>query len=78
MVMTHIKRSIAGALEAGTIIREAVEDKKMQLTRFEQDSLDGAMKIYEKLPEDSGKFIKQSSKRYGRKVEDFDPKNYEL
>ncbi len=50
----------------------------MQLTRFEQDSLDGAMKIYEKLPEDSGKFIKQSSKRYGRKVEDFDPKNYEL
>ncbi len=46
----------------------------MQLTRFEQDSLDGAMKIYEKLPEDSGKFIKQSSKRYGRKVEDFDPK----
>ena len=72
------QRSIAGALEAGTIIREAVEDKKMQLTRFEQDSLDGAMKIYEKLPEDSGKFIKQSSKRYGRKVEDFDPKNYEL
>ena len=72
------QRSIAGALEAGTIIREAVEDKKMQLTRFEQDSLDGAMKIYEKLPDDSGKFIKQSSKRYGRKVEDFDPKNYEL
>lgn len=72
------QRSIAGALEAGTIIREAVEDKKMQLTRFEQDSLDGAMKIYEKLPDDSGKFIKQSSKRYRRKVEDFDPKNYEL
>ena len=72
------QRSIAGALEAGAIIKEAVEDKKMQLTRFEQDSLNGAMKIYEKLPEDSSKFIKQSSKRYGRKVEDFDPKNYEL
>ena len=36
------------------------------------------LKIYEKLPERFGKFIKQSSKRYGRKVEDFDPKNYEL
>ena len=64
----YYQRSIAGALEAGEIIKEAVENKKMQLTRFEQDSLDGAMKIYEKLGDDSSKFIKQSSKRYGRKV----------
>lgn len=72
------RRSIAAALEAGKIIQEAVESRKMLLTRFEQDSLENALRIFEKLPDDSAKFIKQSVKRYGRKVEDFDAKNYEL
>ena len=72
------RRSIAAALEVGKIIQEAVDTKKMQLTRFEQDSLDSAMRTFKKLPEDAEKFIKRSNRRYGRKVEDFDPKNYEL
>ena len=50
----------------------------MQLTRFEQDSLESAMRTFKKLPDDSAKFIKRSNRRYGRKVDDFDPKNYEL
>ena len=72
------KRSIQAALEVGKIITEAVEAKKMQLTRFEQDSLESAMRTFKKLPDDSEKFIKRSTRRYGRKVEDFNPKNYEL
>lgn len=72
------KRSIAAALEAGKIINEAVDSKKMYLTRFERDTLDSAIKTLEKLPDDSDKFIKQCIRRYKRKVPDFDPKNYEL
>ena len=72
------QRSIAAALEVGKIITEAVEAKKIQLTRFEQDSLNSAIRTFNKLPDDSSKFIKRSVRRYGRKVEDFDPKNYEL
>jgi len=72
------RRSIAAALEVCDIITEAVESKKMQLTRFEQDSLESAMRSFKKLPDDSAKFIKRANRRYGRKVEDFDPKNYEL
>lgn len=71
-------RARAAALEAGTIINEAVDAKKIYLTRFERDSLDSALKILEKLPTESDKFIKDCIRRYSRKVPDFDPKNYEL
>ncbi|MDR2830614.1 MAG: methanol--corrinoid methyltransferase [Methanobrevibacter sp.] len=71
-------RAKAAALEAGAIINEAVDAKKMNLTRFERDTLDNALKILESLPTDSDKFTKDCIKRYSRKVEDFDPKNYEL
>ena len=71
-------RSRAAALEAGAIINEAVDAKKMYLTRFERDSLDSALKTLEKLPTESDKFIKDCIRRYSRKVADFDPKNYEL
>lgn len=72
------KRSIAAALEAGKIINEAIDNKKMQLTRFERDTLDNTIKTLEGLPDDSEKFTKQCIRRYKRKVPDFDPKNYEL
>ncbi len=71
-------RSKAAALEAGAIINEAVESKKMYLTRFERDSLDSALKVFEKLPDDSDKFVADCIKRYSRKIPDFDPKNYNL
>jgi methanol---5-hydroxybenzimidazolylcobamide Co-methyltransferase len=71
-------RARAAALEAGAIINEAVDAKKMYLTRFERDSLDSALKIFENLPTESDKFIKDCIRRYSRKVADFDPKNYEL
>lgn len=71
-------RAKAAALEAGAIINEAVDAKKMYLTRFERDSLDSALKIFEKLPDDVDKFTKDCIRRYSRKVADFDPKNYEL
>ncbi|MBZ9571268.1 methanol--corrinoid methyltransferase [Methanobrevibacter sp. TMH8] len=71
-------RAKAAAIEAGAIINEAVDAKKMQLTRFERDSLDSALKIFEKLPDDADKFTKDCIRRYSRKVADFDPKNYEL
>jgi len=71
-------RAKAAALEAGAIINEAVDSKKMQLTRFERDSLDSALKVFEKLPDDVEKFTKDCIRRYSRKVADFDPKNYEL
>lgn len=72
------RRSIAAALEAGKIINEAIDAKKMYLTRFERDTLDSAIQTLEGLPDDSDKFIKQCIRRYKRKVPDFDPKNYEL
>ena len=71
-------RAKAAALEAGAIINEAVDSKKMQLTRFERDSLDSALKVFEKLPDDVEKFTKDCIRRYSRKVADFDPRNYEL
>lgn len=72
------KRSISAALEACSIINEAIDSKKMYLTRFERDTLDSARKTLEKLPDDGDKFINQCIRRYKRKVPDFDPKNYEL
>ncbi|RBQ22742.1 Methanol--corrinoid protein co-methyltransferase [Candidatus Methanobinarius endosymbioticus] len=71
-------RARAAAIEAGAIINEAVDSKKMYLTRFERDSLDSALKVLKKLPTESDKFTKDCIRKYSRKVPDFDPKNYEL
>ena len=49
-------RSRAAALEGISIINEAVDEKRMFLTRFERDSLDSAQKTIEQLPEDKDKF----------------------
>jgi len=71
-------RARAAALEAGAIINEAVAEKKIFLTRFERDSLDSALKVFESLPTESDQFIDDCIRRYSRKVADFNPKNYEL
>ena len=71
-------RSRAAALEGISIINEAVDEKRMFLTRFERDSLDSAQKTIEQLPEDKDKFAKACIKRYGRKVKEHDPSQYEL
>lgn len=71
-------RTKAAAIEAGNIINEAVDAKKLYLTRFEKDSLDSAMKTLEGLTDDVDAFSKECIKRYKRKVQDFDPKSYEL
>lgn len=71
-------RSRAAALEACDIINEAVDAKKMYLTRFERDTLDSAQKTIEQLPEEQDKFVKTCIKRYGRKVKEHDPSQYEL
>ena len=71
-------RSRAAALKAIELINEAVDQGRIFLTRFERDTLDSTLKTYEQLPEDKNKFIKASIKRYGRKVKEHDPKEYEL
>lgn len=71
-------RARAAALEAGAIINEAVESKKMYLTRFERDSLDHALNIFEALPTESEQFIDECLRKYSRKISEFDPKSYEL
>jgi methanol--5-hydroxybenzimidazolylcobamide Co-methyltransferase len=71
-------RARAAALEAGAIINEAVDAKKMYLTRFERDSLDSALKILEALPTEVEQFTDDCIRRYSRKVSEFDPKSYEL
>lgn len=71
-------RAKAAALEAGAIINEAVESKKMYLTRFERDSLDNAIKTFEGLPSESDQFIDECIRKYSRKVPEFNPKNYGL
>lgn len=60
------------------LINEAVEEKRILLTRFERDTLDSTLKTYEQLPDDKDKFIKTCIKRYGRKVKEHDPSQYEL
>lgn len=69
-------RSRAAALEAGKIINEAVESKKLYLTRFEKASLDNAMKVLEGLPMEADKFIDECLKQYSKKLPTFDPKSY--
>ena len=71
-------RSRAAALKACELINEAVEEKRILLTRFERDTLDSTQKTYEQLPEDQDKFVKTCIKRYGRKVKEHDPSQYEL
>ena len=71
-------RARAAALKAMDCINEAVEAKRILLTRFERDTLDSTYKTYEQLPDDSDKFLKQSVKRYSRKVKEHDIKQYDL
>ncbi len=71
-------RSRAAALKAAELIDEAVDQKRIQLTRFERDTLDSIEKTFEQLPDDKDKFIKTCIKRYGRKVKEHDPSQYEL
>ena len=71
-------RSRAAAIKAMELINEAVDEKRILLTRFERDTLDSTMKTYEQLPDDKDKFIKTCIKRYGRKVKEHDPSQYEL
>ena len=71
-------RARAAGLEGISIINEAVDAKKLYLTRFERDSLDSAQKTIEQLPEDKDKFAKACIKRYSRKVKEHDPSQYEL
>ena len=71
-------RSRVAAIRAMELINEAVDEKRILLTRFERDTLDSTMKTYEQLPDDKDKFIKTCIKRYGRKVKEHDPSQYEL
>ena len=71
-------RSRAAAIRAMELINEAVDEKRILLTRFERDTLDSTLKTYEQLPDDKDKFIKTCIKRYGRKVKEHDPSQYEL
>ena len=71
-------RSRAAAIKAMDCINEAVDANRIFLTRFERDTLDSTYKTYEQLPDDSDKFIKTCIKRYGRKVKEHDPSQYEL
>ena len=43
------------------LINEAVDEKRILLTRFERDNFDSTMKTYEQLPDDKDKFIKHVS-----------------
>ena len=71
-------RARAAALKAMECINEAVDQKRILLTRFERDTMDSTQKTYEQLPDDSDKFLKASIKRYGRKVKDHDITQYDL
>ena len=71
-------RARAAALKAIECINEAVDEKRIYLTRFERDTMDSTQKTYEQLPDDSDKFLKASIKRYGRKVKDHDITQYDL
>ena len=71
-------RSRAAGLKAMDLINEAVEAKRIYLTRFERDTLDSTQKTFEQLPDTQDKFVKACIKRYGRKVKEHDPSQYEL
>ena len=71
-------RSRAAALKAMDLINEAVDAKRIYLTRFERDTLDSTYKTYEQLPDDSDKFIQTCIKRYSRKVKEHDITQYDL
>lgn len=71
-------RSLAAGMKAMDLINEAVDEKRIYLTRFERDTLDSTYKTFEQLPETQDKFVKTCIKRYGRKVKEHDPSQYEL
>jgi len=64
----------AGAMKAGQII---LGDKKMKLTKLENDALNKAMKEMAALPDDEGTFIDDCLKKY-KNVKGFEPASYGL
>jgi len=64
----------AGAIKAGQII---LDDKKMKLTKLENDALTKAMKDLEALPDNEGTFIDNCLKKY-KNVKGFNPASYGL
>jgi methanol--5-hydroxybenzimidazolylcobamide Co-methyltransferase len=71
-------RARAAALECSKVIMEAYEAKKLQLTRFELDSLNKFTNILEGLPMEADRFIDDCMKEYPKRIPTFDPKSYEL
>jgi len=71
-------RSRAAALEYSKIINEAVDAKKIQLTRFDADSLRKFTDVLESLPMESTTFVDQCMRDYPRRIPTFDPKSYGL
>lgn len=71
-------RTAAAAAKAVELINEAIDDKKLYITKFERDSLDAADKTVEQLPDKEKKFLKTCLKRYGKKVKTHDPAQYGL
>jgi hypothetical protein len=57
---------------------EAYEAKKLQLTRFELDSLNKFTSILDGLPMEADRFIDDCMKEYPKRIPTFDPKSYEL
>lgn len=68
-------RAKYAAIEAGNIILEAAEAKKIKLSRWELDTLNKAMETLKALPDDADKFIDDCLKEYAN-VPYFNPKNY--
>ena len=71
-------RTAAAAAKAVELINQAIDDKKIYITKFERDALDSADKTIEQLPDKESKFLKTCLKRYGKKVKTHDPAQYEL
>jgi len=68
-------RAKYAAIEAGNIILEAAEAKKIKLSRWELDTLNKAMETLKALPDEADKFIDDCLKEY-KNVPYFNPKNY--
>jgi len=68
-------RAKYAAIEAGNIILEAYDNKKLKLSRWELDTLNKAMETLNSLTDDADKFIEDCIKEY-KNVPLFDPKNY--
>lgn len=66
-------RAKYAAIEAGNIILEECEAKRMALSRWEFDTLNKTLKIFDSLPDDADEFINECIKEYSNIL---NPKNY--